>query len=581
MRRPTSLRIGIPRAAAICAATTILTLATLAIRSRVTGGEAQPWPFHLDVAIALLTALVAFVPRGDAATARVAATGLVATIATLLVASAHDGSATTAPLLPAFTLVAMAGGTATGALARLLPQRPAMARPRATSQPSRRILILGGGFAGGAVARALERALARDPHVHITLVSDTNHLLFTPMLSEVTAGSLEGSHISAPLRGFLRRTDVLLAKVTAIDSASRRVDVESLVDGRSRTLEADELVVALGATPTFFGLKGVERHALTFKSLPDALAIRNRVIGMLEQANADDDPDRRRELLTFVVAGGGFAGVELVGSLNDFVRGAIRSFPRIDPGELSLVLVHPGERILPELSEGLGRYAQDALARRGVRFVLKGRVSDASASSVSLADGTVIKTRTLVWTAGNSPNPLLRASGLPLDDRGRVVVDATLAVRGRPGVWSLGDGCAVPDLLAPGRFHPPTAQHAIREAATLAHNVAGTLRGVTLAPFRFRALGSFAVLGHQLACAEIRGRRFSGSFAWFLWRTVYLMKLPGLEKKIRVALDWTIDLFFPRDLVHVPERRIRESPPTVEVPPVRASAAVVAERSLA
>jgi len=269
---------------------------------------------------------------------------------------------------------------------------------------------------------------------------------------------------------------------------------------------------------------------------------------MLERADAERDPQRRKALLTFVVTGGGFAGAELIGGLNDFVRGSLWYYPNIPPEDVSLILVHPGERILPELSPELAEYARERLEARGVTFRLQTRVTDAMPGAVMLSDGETIATETLIWTAGNRPHPLFRRLGLELDTHGAVKTDATLAVPGSPNVWAVGDCAAIPDHRT-GQPAPPTAQHAQRQAAVLARNIHAVIRGGKIRRFSHRSLGSLAVLGYQTAIAEIYGLKFSGLLAWWLWRAIYLAKLPTLEKKIRVALDWTVDLFFPRDIV--------------------------------
>jgi NADH dehydrogenase len=298
------------------------------------------------------------------------------------------------------------------------------------------VVILGGGFAGVTTAQYLERLFGADESVSITLVSDTNHLLFTPMLSEVTAGGVEAQHIGPPLRAFFHRTRVVRGEVQTVDLAARIVRLASdpadphapPYAGTQPDLPVDHLVLALGAVPNFFGNKGIEANAFTFKSLGDAILLRNHVIEMLERADAEPDPQRRKALVTFVVAGGGFAGAELVGGLNDFVRGALWYYPNIPPEDVSLVLVHSGDRILPELSAGLGEYAREKMATRGVTFKLGRRLADAGPGRVTLSDGEAIPTETFVWTAGNMPHPLPRALGLEVDRRGSVVTDLTLAV---------------------------------------------------------------------------------------------------------------------------------------------------------
>jgi NADH dehydrogenase len=436
------------------------------------------------------------------------------------------------------------------ALARLGPEpeppAPEQSRPK-------HIVILGGGFAGMTTAQNLEEVFGPDQSVSFTLVSETNALLFTPMLAEVAGSSLEPTHISTPLRTSLRRTHVLRGRVSEVDVASRRVHIAVEGSG-TRELTYDHVVFALGAVSNYLGLANVEQHAFDFKSLMHAIRIRNRVIDMFEQADREPDLEMRRELLTFVIAGGGFAGVELAGALNDFARGILADYPNISPEDVAIVLVHSRERILPELSESLGRYAQSSMAERGVTFRLNCRLTDCRPGAVTLSDGE-LRARTLVWTAGTAPHPLLRSAGLETDRRGAAVVEGTMAVAGHPEVWALGDCAALKDAKT-GNPCPPTAQFALREARVLARNIRASIRGRKLEPFHFDSLGALCVVGHHTACAELtipftrqKSMRFRGLAAWLLWRGIYLGKLPGLERKVRVLGDWTIELFFPRDIV--------------------------------
>jgi NADH dehydrogenase len=440
------------------------------------------------------------------------------------------------------------------ALARLGPEPE---RPKALDPEQKHIVILGGGFAGMTTAQNLEEAFGPDLSVSFTLVSETNALLFTPMLAEVAGSSLEPSHISTPLRTSLRRTQVIRGRVSKVDLDGRRIQV-AMEGGGARELAYDQVVFALGAVSNYLGLKNVQELAFDFKSLLDAIRIRNRVIDMFEQADRETDPELRREKLTFVIAGGGFAGVELAGALNDFSRGILADYPNISSEDLEIILVHARDRILPELSESLGRYAQESMAMRGVTFRLNCRLSDFAPGRVTLSDGEV-RARTLVWTAGTAPNPLLRTLPLEIDRRGAVVVENTMAVMGRPGVWAVGDCAALKDGKT-GNPCPPTAQFALREARLLARNLRATLQGRALEPFHFDSLGALCVVGHHTACAELavpfahgKSMRFRGLFAWLLWRGIYLGKLPGLERKIRVLSDWVIELFFPRDIVQTIE----------------------------
>ncbi len=416
-----------------------------------------------------------------------------------------------------------------------------------------RILILGGGFAGMTTAESLEREFGADRSVSITLVSESNALLFTPMLAEVAGSSLEPSHISSPLRTSLHRTDVIRARVTAVDFERRCVLIDSGHSGADELLY-DHVVFALGSVSNYFGNDNVRACSFDFKSLLDAIRIRNHVIDLFERADREHDKAARRELLTFVIAGGGFAGVELAGALNDFVRGILADYPHLRPDDVNVTLVHSRDSILPELSRPLGEYARHRMEARGVHFELGRRVRDAGPGVVVL-DHCRIPARTLVWTAGTTPNPLMREAGLETDKRGAALVDATLAVTGRGHVWAVGDCAAVEDGKT-GKLCPPTAQFALREGRVLARNIKAAVHGLPLAPFHFDSLGALCVVGHHTACAELKlpwpirkSIRFSGLLAWFLWRGIYVSKLPGLERKIRVLMDWMIELFFPRDIV--------------------------------
>jgi len=424
-------------------------------------------------------------------------------------------------------------------------------------QSVRKILILGGGFGGMKAAECLEDQIGGDPSISISLVSETNALLFTPMLAEVAGSSLEASHISAPLRSSLRQTSFIRGSVTGIDLDRRRVFLDGAESGSpepGRELEYDHLVLALGAVSNYLGMANVEKLAFNFKSLLDAIRIRNHVIEMFETADREQDVETRRKLLTFVIAGGGFAGAELAGALNDFAHGISADYRNVAVEEISVLLVHSRDRILPELSESLAAYALEKMKQRGVQFRLGVRLADVQPGLVILSEGQIIA-ETLIWTAGTAPSPLLKTLAFERDKRGAVVVDRFLAVPGQAGVWALGDCAAVTDAKS-GKPCPPTAQFALREAQTIATNIRAALSGKPGKPFHFDSLGSLCVIGHQTACAELsipfarsRSLRFSGLLAWLMWRGIYLAKLPGLERKIRVLIAWTLELFFPRDII--------------------------------
>jgi NADH:ubiquinone reductase (H+-translocating) len=419
---------------------------------------------------------------------------------------------------------------------------------RVTRKPrKKRIVILGGGFGGVYAAISLEKLLAANGVAEICLVSHDNFFLFTPMLHEIAASDLEITNIVNPLRKLLRKVKVLVGEVHQIDLAAKRVRISRDSRNYPQQIGYDHLVVALGSVTNFHNLAGFAELAVPMKSLSDAIRLRAQILRHLEEANSECDPTERQSLLTFVVAGGGFAGVETVAALNDFVREALPFYPSLREEMLRVILVHSGPVILPELGENLGRYTHKVLIQRGVNILVNTRVKAVTEENVSLIDGGSIPTRNLVWTAGTAPSPIV--SSLPCaKERGRLLVDQFLRVPDWPDVWAVGDCAFVPDIRNPGKSHPPTAQHAIREGQVVAQNIAAVLVGRPLKSFSFKTIGLLASIGRRVGVARIFGFNFSGFFAWWLWRTVYLSKLPGLDKKIRVAFDWTLDLLFPKDV---------------------------------
>jgi NADH dehydrogenase len=410
-----------------------------------------------------------------------------------------------------------------------------------------KVIILGGGFGGLYAAMHLDRVLDRYPGLEVTLINRENFFLFTPMLHEVAASDLDLTNIVSPVRKLLKRVSFFAGEVEAIDLEDKKVKVSHGLDHHEHELDYDHLVIGLGSVTNFYGIPGVEANALTMRTLGDAIHLRNRLIALLEQADTECCTDIRRPLLTCVVAGGGFAGVETVAAVNDFIRHAVRFYSNLREDVLRVVLVHSHSVILPELGKSLGAYAQRKLAERKVEIRVNTKVTAASGSGVELSDGTYIPTRTLVWTAGASSNPLL--DHLPCEkDGGRLVVDETLAVKDWPGVWALGDCALIPDRRT-GNYFAPTAQHALREGRVLAHNILASLEATPAIPFTFSTIGQLVAIGRRTGVANILGLKFSGFFAWWLWRTIYLIKLPRFEKKLRVALDWTLDLLFSKDFV--------------------------------
>ena len=411
-----------------------------------------------------------------------------------------------------------------------------------------RVLILGGGFGGMYAALEFERALARGTNLDVTLVNRDNFFLFTPMLHEVAASDLDITNIVSPVRKLLRRVTFFHGDIESIDLVNKRVGLSHGHEEHCHSLPYDHLVLALGSTTNFFNLPGLADRALTMKSLDDAIFLRNRLIANLEEADFECCAPLRAPLLNFVVAGGGFAGVETIAGMNDFLREAVRFYPHLREDMLRVILVHPGKMILPELGEKLGTYAQRKLVERNVEVHSNCKVTAVTDREVTLSDGTTVTTNTLVWTAGTCPNSLLDT--LPCTKaRGRILVNEYLEVPEWPGVWALGDCAVVPDRKT-GKPHPPTAQHALREGKVAAQNILAVIRGDRKKPFLFSTLGQLAPIGKRTGVANILGVNFSGFIAWWLWRTIYLMKLPRFEKKVLVALDWTLDVLFSKDLVH-------------------------------
>jgi NADH dehydrogenase len=417
-----------------------------------------------------------------------------------------------------------------------------------STSPAKKIVILGGGFAGLYAAMELEKTLARDQEVEITLVNRENFFLFTPMLHEVAASDLDVTAIVNPLRKMFKRIRFFEGEVESIDLSHKQVVVSHGLENHRHPLTYDHLVVGLGSITNLYELPGLDERNLTMKSLGDAIRLRNHLIAQLEEAD-NECVTTKNALLCFVVAGGGFSGVETMGALNDFVREVLPSYSHLDEGMLRVVLVHAGTVILPELGEKLGAYAQKKLAERGVEIHVNTKVSAVSINGVTLSDGTTIESNTVVWTAGTSANPLVQE--LPCKkERGRIVVDQFLEVVGWPGVWAVGDCAAVPDRST-GKFSPPTAQHALRQAKRLAQNITASICGKPRKPFVFSTIGQLATIGKRTGVANVLGLRFSGFLAWWIWRTVYLSKLPRFEKKLRVAMDWTLDLVFSKDIVQL------------------------------
>jgi len=413
----------------------------------------------------------------------------------------------------------------------------------------RQIVIVGGGFAGVAVAQYLERHLKRN-EAEIVMISRENFTLFTPMLPEVSSGALDVRHVVTPIRSQLRRTRFILAEFTALDTAHKTVRFTHTLSGASDTIVYDQLVLALGSTISTFNLPGVAEHVFALKTLEDAGILRNRLMWLLELADSTDDDATRRRLLTVVVVGGGFTGVEAAGELVDLFRSVRRFYPRISKDDIRIILVEGGATLLPGLPAQMGKYSAKALGRRGVEIITGSNVASADDEGLTLQNGMKMHSATIVWSAGVKPSPTLAQSSLPHAKNGSIIVEPDLHVAGVDEIWALGDCAAIPD--GHGGFYPATAQHAIREGPVLARNIVATLRGKRTIPFRYNSLGMMASLGGRRAVAQLPGNHvLTGFLAWFLWRSYYLARLPGLDRKLRVAFDWTLELIFPRDIAEL------------------------------
>jgi NADH:quinone reductase (non-electrogenic) len=409
-------------------------------------------------------------------------------------------------------------------------------------------LILGGGFAGSYVARFLGKRGA-------TIVSRENFMLYTPMLPEAASGTLEPRHVVVPIRMMCPHAELLLGRAFALDEGRHVVSVATAAGDVG--VHYEQLVVAFGAVARTLPIPGLAEHALGFKSLADAIWVRNHVLQQLELAAAASPEDAKRHL-SFVFVGAGYAGVEALAELSDLVRDAVRFYPALKEMRQRWVLVDAAPKILPEIPKRLGEYATRELWKRGVDIRVSTTLDSAEPHSVTLSDGTTLETETLVWTAGVRAHPLLAELGLPLDDRGRVIVDPLLRVNGRKNIWGLGDCARVPNEATPEHPDPPTCQHALRQARRLAKNLRGNHK-----PYRYRMLGQVATLGRHKGIADVSGLRLRGFPGWFVTRTYHLYQLPLLSRKLRVVVDWTVALFFRRDIAELsmlghPERLGKE-----------------------
>ena len=396
-------------------------------------------------------------------------------------------------------------------------------------------------------ARELERIMPRQS-TRLVLVNDANFMLYTPFLPEAAAGTLEPRHVVTPLCEILKRTYLRLGSIAGHDPVAKTVELRTR-EGDTEQLPYDQLLLALGSVSRVLPVPGLSEHAIGFKSLADAIWLRNHVIETLEAANATEDAARRDELLTYVFVGGGYAGLEALAELQDFAADAIESYPRARLHGMRWVLVEASDRVLPEIDAELADYALRELRGRGIDVRLGTTLEELRADSARIATGETLPTRTVVWTAGVAPHPSLRQLSLPLDERGRVPVDDHLRVKGLDSVWAIGDCAAAPDPR--GGLCPPTAQHAVRQGPVAARNIAAELGIGSASPFTYKGNAAFVNLGRYKAVGKVGGRTFRGFPAWWMARTYHMSQIPGAARKTRAVIDWTASLPFRRDISEV------------------------------
>ncbi|MBO0827912.1 MAG: NAD(P)/FAD-dependent oxidoreductase [Streptosporangiales bacterium] len=409
------------------------------------------------------------------------------------------------------------------------------------------ILVIGGGYVGLYTAYGLQRRI-RPGQAQVTLVSPESYMTYQPFLPEAAAGSLEPRHVVAPLRQMLQRVRIINAELVSLDHGARTARI-CAVSGEEREIGYDVVALALGSVARTLPIPGLAEQGIGFRNVGEAIYLRNHVLSRLDVAVSTDDPERRRRALNFVFIGGGYAGVEAMAELEDMARDACRYYKGLDAAELRWVLVDAADRIMPEVDLDLANYTVDRLEDRGIEVRTSTRLNTCVDGHVELSDGTAFDTDTVVWTAGVKPHPVLAATDLPRDEKGRLRCNADLTVEGVEDAWAAGDCAGVPDLTRPGEVCAPTAQHAVRQARLLARNVYATIRGGKPAEYRHRNVGSVATLGLHKGVAQVYGVKVRGWPAWFMHRTYHVSRMPSLNRKVRVVGDWTFSLFFKRENV--------------------------------
>lgn len=422
---------------------------------------------------------------------------------------------------------------------------------KSNSTSVKKILILGGGFGGITTLREIEKKFQKE-QVDITIVSEENFFLFTPMLPQVTSGLLHPSNISTPIRYFCKKAKFLQATVDSVDLDQQLVTIQRSFDNKVRTLEYDYLILALGGKSNFFKNHNLEKHSFPMKNIEDAIAVRNHVILMLEQAAQTGNCEFQRTLLTFVVVGAGFAGVETISAINQFVKRSIsKSYPSINPKNINMILISSRERILPEINEKLSRKAWDFLEKDGINILKNTKADDAGEEYVMLNNGGKLSCATLIWTGGITMNKVVSKLKCEHGTNGRILVDEMLRMKNRENVFVLGD-CAMIKDNSKDSFYPSTAQHAIKEGKLIAENLVLLYNHKKkLKKFSFHSLGVMAILGARVGIATIAGHNISGIFAWVIWRAYYLSKVPTFDKKLKISIDWITDSILARDITLV------------------------------
>ncbi|MFG2076605.1 NADH dehydrogenase [Nonomuraea maritima] len=420
---------------------------------------------------------------------------------------------------------------------------------------NKHLLIVGGGYVGLYTAMRLQRRLRRelrDGDVHITIIDPQSYMTYQPFLPEAAAGNLSPRHMVAPLRRILPKVNILNGTVTKVDHAAREVTFQPS-EGGARKISYDLIVMAAGSISRTLPIPGLTDIGIGFKTVGEAIALRNRVLHLLDVAESTDDPEVRRRALTFVVVGAGFAGVEALAELEDMAKHSTRYYRNIRPADIRWVLVEASNRVLPEVGPEMGRWTLEQLRERGIDVRLETRLDSCSGGHVKLSDGTEFHADTLVWTAGVKPSPVVNDSDLPLDERGRIKATALLTVAGTRDAFTAGDAAGVPDVTNPGQYCAPNAQHAVRQAKALADNIIRYLRGQELVQYRHKYVGSVAGLGLHQGVANVYGVKLRGLPAWLMHRTYHLSRVPTLNRKVRVVVDWTLALFFKRETISLGE----------------------------